>query len=51
MRSAVKVPIGGKGGMILLSTDVNATVGNLIENHCGGVAADVPTRRSDPEKL
>jgi hypothetical protein len=26
----VKVPIGGKGGMILLSTDVNVAVGNRI---------------------
>jgi hypothetical protein len=26
----VKVPLGGKGGMILLSTDVNATFGNTI---------------------
>jgi len=26
----VKIPIGGKGGMILLSTDVNATVANRL---------------------
>jgi hypothetical protein len=28
----VKVPLGGKGGMILLSTDVNATVGNRLRD-------------------
>jgi hypothetical protein len=28
----VKVPLGGKGGTILLSTDVNATVGNRAPN-------------------
>ena len=28
----MKVPLGGKGGMILLSTDVNATVGNGIRS-------------------
>jgi hypothetical protein len=28
----VKVPLGGKGGMILLSTDVNATVGKGIRS-------------------
>jgi hypothetical protein len=28
----VKVPLGGKGGMILLSTDVNATVGSRISD-------------------
>ena len=26
----MKVPLGGKGGMILLSTDVNATVGHRL---------------------
>jgi hypothetical protein len=30
MRTAVKVPLGGKGGMVLLSTDVNATVGDHV---------------------
>src|SRR5205085_153807 len=29
-RLAVKVPLGGKGGTILLSTDVNATVGHRL---------------------
>ncbi len=28
----MKVPLGGKGGMILLSTDVNATVGKGIRS-------------------
>jgi hypothetical protein len=28
----VKVPLGGKGGMILLSTDVNATVGDRLRD-------------------
>ena len=28
----MKVPLGGKGGMILLSTDVNATVGHRVRD-------------------
>jgi hypothetical protein len=28
----VKVPLGGKGGIILLSTDVSATVGQRIRD-------------------
>jgi hypothetical protein len=45
----VKVPLGAKGGMILLSTDVNATVGKGIR---GWFAAKLRTswqrRRRDP---
>jgi hypothetical protein len=33
--AAVKIPIGGRGGIIFLSTDVNATVGSQITDWIG----------------